>query len=87
MVLRVHNSLLFNDVYSMKTDSQFVNTLEDNICERGAMFKLVSDCAQVELNKRVLDVLRALCVSNWQSEPHQQHQNQTRILFCLIMTE
>ena len=71
----VGTSTMFNDVYGMKTDSQFVNTLEDNIRERGAMSKLVSDCAQVELSKRVLDVLRALCISNWQSEPHQQHQN------------
>ena len=71
----VGTSTMFNDVYGMKTDSQFVNTLEDNIRERGAMSKLVSDCAQVELSNRVLDVLRALCISNWQSEPHQQHQN------------
>ena len=59
----------------MKTDSQFVNTLEDNIRERGAMSKLISHCAQVELSKRVLDVIRSLCISSWQSEPHQQHQN------------
>ena len=71
----VGTSTMFNDVYGMKTDSQFVNTLEDHIRERGAMSKLISDCAQVELSKRVMDVLRALCISNWQSEPHQQHQN------------
>ena len=65
----------FNDVYGMKMDSQFVHTLEDNIHERDTMSKLVSDCAQVELSKCVLDVLRALCIFNWQSEPHQQHQN------------
>ena len=39
------------------------------------MSKLISDCAQVELSKRVLDVIRSLCISSWQSEPHQQHQN------------
>ena len=66
---------MFTSVYGMKTDSQFVNTLEDNIRERGAMSKLISDCAQVEMSKRVLDILRALCISSWQSEPHQQHQN------------
>ena len=39
------------------------------------MSKLLSDCAQVEISKRVKDILRALCISSWQSEPHQQHQN------------
>ena len=66
---------MFSDVYGMKTDSQFVNTLEDCIRERGAMSQLVSDCAQVETSKRVLELIRALCISNWSSEPHQQHQN------------
>ena len=56
---------MFNDVYGMKTDSQFINTLEGQIRERGAMSKLVSDCAQVEISKRVIDVLRALCISSW----------------------
>ena len=64
----VGTQTMYNDVYGMKTDSQFVNTLEDNIRERGAMSKLISDCTQVELSKRVLDVLRALCISNWQSD-------------------
>lgn len=63
------------DAYGLKTDKQFVNTLEDNIRERGAMNKLVSDRAQVEIGERVLHFLRALCISSWQSEPHQQHQN------------
>ena len=66
---------MFTDVYGMKSDNQFVNTLEDQIRERGAMSKLVSDCAQVEISRRVIDILRALCISSWQSEPHQQQQN------------
>ena len=66
---------MFTDVYGMKSDSQFVITLEDHIRDRGAMSKLVSDCAQVEISKRVIDILRALCISSWQSEPHQQQQN------------
>ena len=33
------------DAYPMKTDKQFVNTLEDNIRTRGAMDRLVSDSA------------------------------------------
>ena len=63
------------DAYGMKSDKQFVNTLEDNIRKRGAMDKLVSDRAQVEISKRALDILRAMVIEDWQSEPHYQHQN------------
>jgi hypothetical protein len=63
------------DVYSIKSDKQFVNTLLDNITQRGAPTKLISDRAQVEINERVKQVLRPLHISIWQSEPHQQHQN------------
>ena len=34
---------LVTDVYGVKTDKQFINTLEDNIRKRGAMDKLISD--------------------------------------------
>ena len=69
-----HESLVC-DVYGMKSDNQFVNTLQDNIRRQGAMTKLISDCAQVEISNKVLDILRNLMISDWQSEPHQQHQN------------
>ena len=38
-------------VYPLKTDKSFVNTLEDVIRKRGAMTKLISDRAQVEISK------------------------------------
>ena len=38
------------DAYPLKTEKQFVNTLEDNICKFGAMDKLISDRAQVEIS-------------------------------------
>ena len=63
------------DVYGMKTDGQFVNTLQDNICQRGAPTRLISDRAQAEISNKVKDILRALIIGAWQSEPHQQHQN------------
>ena len=63
------------DVEGMKTDKQFVNTLEDNIRRRGAPTKLISDSAKVEISQKVKDILRALCISDWQSEPYQQQQN------------
>jgi hypothetical protein len=66
---------LVTDVEGMKTVKQFVNTLEDNIRRRGVPTKLISDRAQVEISNKVKDILRALCISDWQSEPHQRHQN------------
>jgi hypothetical protein len=63
------------DVYSMKSEKQLVNTLEDNIREQGAMKLLISDSAQSEISSQILDVLCTLCIPSWQSEPYQQHQN------------
>jgi hypothetical protein len=63
------------DVYPIKSDKQFVNTLLDNITQCGAPTKLISHRAQVEISERVKQVLRPLHIATWQSEPHQQHQN------------
>jgi hypothetical protein len=63
------------DVYPIKSNKQFVNTLLDNITQRGAPTKLISDRAQVEISECVKQVLRPLHIATWQSEPHQQHQN------------
>jgi hypothetical protein len=71
----VGTETLVTDVHGMKSVKQFVNTLEDNIRERGAMSRLLSDRAQVEISTCVLGILRALHVGQWQSEPHQQHHN------------
>jgi Reverse transcriptase (RNA-dependent DNA polymerase) len=69
-----HKSLVA-DIYGMKTDKEFVNTLEDQIRLRGAMDRLLSDRAQSEISKRVKDILRAYAIGEWQSEPNNQHQN------------
>jgi hypothetical protein len=45
------------DVYPIKSDKQFVNTLLDNITQRGAPTRLISDRAQVEISERVKQVL------------------------------
>ena len=66
---------LVTDVFGMSSDAQFVNTLEDVIRKRGAMDKLISDSARVEISRRVLDILCSLCIDDWQSEPNYQHQN------------
>ena len=65
----------FAVIYSMKTDSEFVHRLQDEIRKRGAMDKLISDRAQLEISNKVKDILRHLCIDDWQSEPHFQHQN------------
>jgi hypothetical protein len=48
---------LVADVYGLKTDKEFVNTLEDNIREQEAMDKLTSDCAKAEMSERVKQIL------------------------------
>jgi hypothetical protein len=45
------------DVYPIKSDKQFVNTLLDNITPCGAPTKLISDRAQVEISERIKQVL------------------------------
>ena len=63
------------DVYGVKTERQFVNTLEDNIRDRGAPTKLISDGGSSLISEKVKHILRALFIRAWQSEPHQQQQN------------
>ena len=71
----VGRDTLVCDVYGVKSDAQFVNTLEDNIRLRGAMDVLISDRAQALVSKKVQDILRSLFISQYTSEPHHQHQN------------
>jgi hypothetical protein len=63
------------DIMGIHNEAQFINTLEDVICKRGAMDKLISNSAQVEISKQVKDVLRAMIIDDWQSKANYQHQN------------
>ena len=63
------------DVHGMKTESQFVNTLQDIIRSHGAPTKLISDSAQTEIGNKMKDILHHLHIEDWQSEVHHQHQN------------
>ena len=45
------------DAQGLKSPKQFVNSLEDNIRKHGAMDKLVSDQAQMEIGQRAQDIL------------------------------
>ena len=58
------------DCYPMKTNAEFVYTLEDNIREREAMDKLVSNRAQAKTSNKVKDILRHFEIKDWQSLPH-----------------
>ena len=73
--LFIGHSSLVSDAYGMKNEAQFVNTFEDNIHYRGAMDMLITNSARVETSKRVKDIMRALCIDDWQSKPNFQHQN------------
>ena len=41
---------------TLKSAKQFMNTLEDQICERGAPNRLISDCAQVEQHQNYAEI-------------------------------
>ena len=71
----VGTKMLITDVYAMKSPAQFPGMLSNNIMERGAPTKLISDRAQVEISKKVQEILHTLYIGSWQSEPHHQHQN------------
>jgi hypothetical protein len=70
----------------MKTEQQFVNTLEDNIRYRGALSQLLSGRAQVEISARVVGIFLALHMGQWQSEPHQQYQNPCKRCYQTLKT-
>ena len=62
------------DIYGVKSDKQFVATLSDNMRHRGAMSKLISDSAQVEISNKAKEILRALFIDDWESEAYHLHQ-------------
>ena len=75
---------LVTDVYPLKSQKQFVNTLEDNIRFRGAMTKLISDYAKVEISNKVKGILRMYHSSSWNSEPYHQNQNPAEGRYCTL---
>jgi hypothetical protein len=50
------------DIYGMGSSNEFINTLLDNIRERRAMDKLISNSATVETSNRVKDVIRSMII-------------------------
>jgi hypothetical protein len=66
---------LLSDVHGMKSPASFPGVLMDQIIDRGAPTKLISDGAKVETSMAVHDILCTYGISSWQSEPYHQHQN------------
>ena len=63
------------DAYGVKSQSEFVNTLEDNITKRGVPSKMVGDRAKVHFCERTMKLLRAFFIPTWFSQPYRQNQN------------
>ena len=75
---------LVTDVYPSKSQKQFVNTLEENIRFRGAMTKLISDYAKLEISNKVKDILRMYHSSSWNSECYHENQNPAEGRYCSL---
>jgi hypothetical protein len=73
-VLFVGKYTKVTDVYEIKSDEQFVNTLEYNVIHRGAQNKLFSNSSQVIVSNKFQNILQTVCIKSWQIEPYQQHQ-------------
>jgi len=63
------------DIFGVRTDAEFVNTLLDVTRGRGAMDHLISDLAAAGLSTRIKDALHALVIGGWQSEAYLRHQD------------
>jgi hemerythrin superfamily protein len=56
-VILLGTSTKVTDVHGIKKDNQFPNTLEDNIIQRGAPNRLLSDRGQSIISNEVEDIL------------------------------
>ena len=61
--------------HGIKSDSQFVDTLQDEVRRLGAMDKLITDRGSVCICDKTVSFLRAICTDSWQSKPYHEHQN------------
>jgi hypothetical protein len=57
------------------SDKQFGRTLMDEIRRFGAMDRLISDNAKAQVSVQAKDIMRALMIDDWHSEPHKGNQN------------
>ena len=75
-----HDTLVC-DAYGIKSTTQFINTLSDNIRKWGAMDTLTSDGGKYEIPKGVTNLLHSLFIQDYQSESYHQDQNKTETCF------
>ena len=75
---------LVTDVYPLKSQKQYVNTVEENIRFGGAMTKLIGDYVKVEISNKVQDILRMYHSSSWNSEPYHENQNPSEGRYCTL---
>ena len=75
-----HDTLVC-DAYGIKSTTQFINTLSDNIRNWGAMDTLISDGGKYDISKGVTDLLQSLFIQDYQSESYHQDQNKTETCF------
>ena len=54
----VGRDTLLADAYPMKSEKQFVNTLEDNVRRRGALDKFLSGSAKTEISNKIRKILK-----------------------------
>jgi len=65
----------FTKAYPMTRESEMPGTFEDFIRQVGAPNALFSDNSKVQIGKKCNEILRMYGISNFQCEPHHQHQN------------
>jgi hypothetical protein len=74
----VGRTSLVIDIYGMSSEKQFVNTLED-VIRKGERWTS-SYRQRSRRNFKRVEILRALCIDDWQSEPNYQHQTLQNIV-------
>ena len=63
--LFVGTKSLVTAVHGMKSEKEFVNTLQDEIRQHGAPTQLLSDHTRSLISNKVKDILHHLCICNW----------------------
>ena len=74
-------STKYCEAIGMKMDGEFFHALMDNIRKIGAMDKIVTDGGEALISTKVENILRHLCIKNWQTKPYDQHQSASEQLY------
>jgi hypothetical protein len=64
-----------SDVFSIKNEREFTQTLQDNIWKRGVMQYLLSDKAHAKISNNNKDPLQTLIISDRRTTARKQWQN------------